>query len=66
MQKKKKKKQKEVGRNQNEVLWLKKLKIQFHGHMLLVILTLKILLEWKSNLKINAENQFKQSLELKK
>ena len=43
---------------------LQKLKALFHGHMLLVILMVKKLLERFR--KMNCKNQFKKSLELKK
>ena len=45
-------------------LWLKKLKILCHGHMLLVILMVKKFLE--SFMKKNCKKQIKKSLELKK
>ena len=45
-------------------LWLKKLKILFHGHLLLVILEEEKLLE--RFMKTNCEKQIKKSLELKK
>ena len=47
-----------------EVLFLKKLKILHHGHMLLVISTVKKLLELF--MKKRSKRQIKQSLELEK
>ena len=49
---------------QNKFLWLKKLKTLFHGHMLLVILTEKKLLELFT--KKNCKKQIKKSLESKR
>ena len=45
-------------------LWLKKLKLLCHGHMILVILKVKKLLEHL--MKNNCKKQIKNSLELKK
>ena len=47
-----------------KVLWLKNLKILCHGHMLLVNITVKKLLECFT--KKNCKRQIKRSLELKK
>ena len=44
-------------------LWLKKLKILYHGHMLLMILIEKKLLERLT--KINCKKQIKKNFELK-
>ena len=48
----------------NKFLWLKKLKILFRGHMLLVILKEKKLLE--RFMKTYSKKQIKKSLKLKK
>ena len=45
-------------------LWLQKLKILFHGHMLLLILTEKKLLEGFT--KKNCKKQIEKNLEFKK
>ena len=47
-----------------KLLWLKKLKTLSHGHMLLMILIKKKLLE--NSTKKNCKIQFKKSLEMKK
>ena len=48
----------------SEEVFFKKLKARFRGHMLLMILMVKKLLEGFT--KINRKNQIKKSLELKK
>ena len=47
-----------------EVLWIKKLKTLFRGHMLLVILKVKNVYE--RFMKTNCQKQIKKNLELKK